>query len=153
MSALLISRPTDGVPQVTGRTDGPIAGTREYWFGALRPLCASSMPASPPCVHALRHPGVRRYIGVVPQPAFHRSVERRGVVDLHLFRAHHCPATFGLHPPHLRQRGRVPVPHAVAVGHLEEAVAGHLGADANRFEEDVVARLAHALSLAEPSRE
>src|SRR5205809_422032 len=46
-----------------------------------------------------------------------------------------------------RMRARVAVPHAVAVGHLEEPVAGGDRADRDRLEQHVEARLAHELSV------
>ncbi|MCY1561963.1 hypothetical protein D9M68_992900 [compost metagenome] len=55
--------------------------------------------------------------------------------------AHRTPAALGLDAAHGRQHVRPQVAHAVAVGHLEEAVGGGHRADPDRLEEDGIARI------------
>ncbi len=64
-------------------------------------------------------------------------------MDLDFLGADHGPAAFRLHTAHPGVRGRVAVPHPVAVRNLEEAVARSHGSEPHRLEEDVEARLAH----------
>ena len=63
-------------------------------------------------------------------------------VDLDLLGADDGPASLGLDAAHDRVRGRVAVAHAVAVRHLEEAVARGHRPELDGLEQDVVARVA-----------
>ena len=49
MSSRVMRRACTGSVPCTGRWPGPIGDSREYRFGAIMPLCTSSMPASDPC--------------------------------------------------------------------------------------------------------
>ena len=91
--------------------------------------------------------GQRRHVLVVPQPQLDERADVGGRVDLDLFGADHGPAALGLDLPHVRLAGRVAVPHAVAVRHLEEPVACGDRPDLDRFEQDVVARVSHGSLL------
>ena len=64
-------------------------------------------------------------------------------VDLDLLGADDRPAALGLDAAHHGVGGRIAITHAVAVGHLEEPVAGGDRADRDGLEEDVVAGVAH----------
>ena len=89
-------------------------------------------------VHGVDHAAERGHILVGPEAPLEVRGEVAGGVDLHLLRAHHPPATFGLGATHGGERLGVPVPHAVAVGHLVEAVGRRDGADPDRLEEEGV---------------
>ena len=82
------------------------------------------------CVYRLGHQGQGRDVVVVPEPALDVGRQVAAVVDLHLLGADHAPAALGLHAAHGGQALRHAVAHAVAVGHLVEAVGRGDGADA-----------------------
>ena len=65
-----------------------------------------------------------------------------GGMDLDFLGADHRPAALGLDAAHGRERRGIVVAHAVAMGHLVEAVLGGDRADLDRLEQDVVARIA-----------
>ena len=96
----------------------------------------------PVLVHLLDHPGERRDVLVVPEPALGVRGDLGGGVDLDLLGADDGPAALGLDAAHERERRRVAVAHPVAVRHLEEAVARGDGPDPDGLEEDVVAGIA-----------
>ncbi len=93
---------------------------------------------------------VRGNVGVVPEPAFDEAADVRARVDLHLLGADDGPAAFRLDPSHDRVRRRVAMAHAVAVRHLEEAVARCHRTESDRLEENVVTRVAHGLGEEAP---
>ncbi len=95
-------------------------------------------------VHLLDEPLVSRNVGVVPQAALDEAADVRGRMDLDLLGAHDRPPAFGLDAAHHRVGGRVAVAHAVAVRHLEEAVACGHRPEPDRLEQDVVAGIARA---------
>ena len=95
---------------------------------------------APVPVHELRHARERGDIALVPQTDLAGGLG--GGVDVALLGAHDRPAPFGLHPAHHRHRGGMEPPHAVAVGHLVEAVASGDRTDLHRLEEDVVTGIA-----------
>ena len=94
-------------------------------------------------VHLVDEPLVHRDVGVVPQPALDVAAGVRVGMEVDLLRADDRPAAFRLDAAHHRVRGRVAVAHAVAVRHLEEAVARRHRPEADRLEEHVVARVSH----------
>ena len=99
-------------------------------------------------VHLLDEALVRGDVRVVPQAPLDEAADVGGRVDLHLLGADDGPAALGLDAPHHGVGGRVAVPHAVAVRHLEEAVPRRHRPEPDRFEQDVVARVsAHANRL------
>ena len=63
-------------------------------------------------------------------------------MDLDLLGAYDSPTALSLDAAHDGVRGRVTVTHAVAVRHLEEAVARSHRPELDRLEEDVVALVA-----------
>ena len=71
-------------------------------------------------------------------------------MDLDLLGADDGPAALRLDAAHHGVRGRVAVAHAVAVRHLEEAVARGHRPELHRLEEDVVARVAHVIGEQAP---
>ena len=79
---------------------------------------------------------------VAPQAELDIGRDIRRVVDLHHLGADHGPAALRLHAAHGGEGRGIAVAHAVAMGHLVEAVARHMGADADGFEENVVAGIA-----------
>ena len=91
---------------------------------------------APVPVHELRHAGQGGDVTLVPQP--HLAGGLGGGVNVALLGADDRPAPLGLHPAHHRHRGGMEPPHAVAVGHLVEAVAGGDRADPHRLEQNVV---------------
>ena len=91
---------------------------------------------APVPVHELRHAGQGGDVTLVPQP--HLAGGLGGGVNVALLGADDRPAPLGLHPAHHRHRGGMEPPHAVAVGHLVEAVAGGHRADPHRLEQNVV---------------
>ena len=93
-------------------------------------------------MHLLDEPLVGRDVGVVPEAAFDVAADVGGGVDLDFLRANDGPAALRFDAAHDRMRCRVAVTHAVAVRHLEEAVACRDGAELHGLEEDVVARVA-----------
>ena len=77
-------------------------------------------------VHLVDEALVHRDVGVVPQPALDVAAGVGVGMEVDLLRADDRPAAFRLDAAHHRVRRRVAVAHAVAVRHLEEAVArGH----------------------------
>ncbi len=122
---------------------GPWAPRACTGSGQFMPLYASSIPARLPC--ACTDSAIRASAGMSRSSQRRSSMNGRHVrarVDVDLLGADHGPAALGLHAAHGRQRGRIAVTHAVAVRHLEEAVARGDRTDGNRLEEDVVARVA-----------
>ena len=94
-----------------------------------------------PGVDGIGDPGQGREVLIVPDPQLDERRDVRGGVDLDLLGADHRPATLGLDLAHGRLGARVAVAHAIAVGHLVEAVLGRERPDLDRFEEDVVGRV------------
>ncbi len=94
------------------------------------------------CVDLLDEALVRRNVRVVPEAALDEAARVGRGVDLDLLCADDGPASLGLDAAHHGMSGRVAVAHAVAVGHLEEAVAGGHRPELDRLEQDVVARVA-----------
>ena len=94
----------------------------------------------------IRDPREHRDVAVVPEPELDVGGDVRGVMDLDLLGADHRPAPLRLDPAHPSERGRVAVPHSVAVRHLVEAVLRGHRADRDRLEEHVVARIAPCIS-------
>ena len=95
-------------------------------------------------VHLLDEARVRGNVGVVPQAALDEAADVGRGVDLDLLGAHDRPAALGLDAAHHRVGGRVAVAHAVAVRHLEEAVARGHRPEPDGLEQDVVAGVARA---------
>ena len=93
-------------------------------------------------VHLLDEPLVRRDVRVVPETALDEAADVRGGMDFDLLGADDGPTALGLDAAHDRVGGRVAVAHAVAMRHLEEAVARGDRAELHRLEQDVVARVA-----------
>jgi hypothetical protein len=93
-------------------------------------------------MHGLGHMRQGRDVMVVPEPRLLIGRDIAGGMDLAFLGADHGPAALGLHAAHGRQRQRHVVAHAVAMGHLVEAVAGGDGADLDRLEQDIVTRIA-----------
>ncbi len=91
----------------------------------------------PVLVHPLDQPGVHRDVGVVPDPALDVRRDLAGVVELDLLGADDGPAALRLDAPHLGVRGRVVMPHPVAVRHLEEPVPGRHRSQLHRLEQDI----------------
>ena len=96
-------------------------------------------------LHLFHESFVCRDVGVVPDPPLDVGGDVRRVVDLDLLRAHDGPAAFRLHAAHDGVRGRMHVPHAVAVGNLEEPVASRHRPDLHGLEEDVESWFPHRL--------
>jgi len=94
-------------------------------------------------VHLVAHQREGGDVAVVPQPRLHVGREVAAGVDLAFLGGHHRPAALRLHFAHGRVGQRHGVAHAVAVGHLEEAVLRGDRADLYRGEQDVVAGVAH----------
>ena len=84
----------------------------------------------------------RRHIPLVPEAQLDEGRDVGAVVDLDLLGADHAPAALRLDAAHGSVGAGVPVAHAVAMGHLEEAVLGRDRTDPHRLEQDVVARIA-----------
>ena len=103
-------------------------------------------------VHLFHETRVRRNILIVPDPELDERTDLRARMDLHLLGADDRPAALGLDAAHHRVGGRVAVAHAVAVRHLEEAVARGHRPDAHRLEQDVVTRVAHGQRSASTRR-
>ena len=145
MSRLLIRRACTGSVVCTGRCDGPIGGWRHVQVGRRHAAVDELDPGQRAVlVHLLDQPLVHRDVGVVPEPALDVPGDVGRVVELDLLGAHDRPAALGLDAAHLGVGARVQVAHAVAVRHLEEAVAGRHRPDRHRLEQDVVARVARA---------
>ena len=85
----------------------------------------------------------RGHVLVVPEAELDERSDIGRRMNLDLLGADHGPPALGLRPPHRRLARRIAVSHAVAVRHLEEPVAGGDRSDPDRFEEDVVAMVAH----------
>src|SRR5258708_12439747 len=77
---------------------------------------------------------------LVPQPYLLGDVAGR--MDVALLGADHRPAALGLDAAHDRHRRRPVAAHAVAMRHLEEAVARRHRTDAQLLEQHVVAPVA-----------
>ena len=108
--------------------------------GAVRAVVGELDPGEgAELVDPVRDPREHRQVTVVPDAKLDEGGDVGGVVDLDLLGAHHRPAALRLDPPHPGERGRVPVPHAVAVRDLVEAVLRGHRADRDRLEEHVVA--------------
>ena len=88
---------------------------------------------------SIHHQRVRRQILIIDQTALGKGRQIAGPMKLHLLRAHDSPPALGLDPSHLGERGGPQVAHAIAVGHLEEAVACRHRTQLHRLEEHVVA--------------
>ena len=100
-------------------------------------------------VDRVGHQRHRRNVAVVPQPAFVKRLAVGGRMDFGLLRRDDGPAALGLDPAKPRQRLRLGPADAGAVRHLVEAVARRHRPDADRLEQDVVARVAgHAGRIA-----
>ncbi len=93
-------------------------------------------------VHFLAHQRERGNVVIVPEPRFDVRRDVAGRMDLAFLGADDRPAAFGFRRAHRRVRLRHGVTHAVAVRDLEEAVLRRYRADADRLEQDVVARIA-----------
>ncbi len=144
MSCASILRACTGWLPATGRCAGPSGGWRTHRFGGVHPAVHELDPGEGAVlVHVLDETLVGGNVGVVPDPPFDVRGHVRRVVDLDLLGADHGPPALRLHSAHDRVRRRVAVPHAVAVRHLEEAVARRHGPDRHRLEEDVESWLAH----------
>ena len=89
------------------------------------------------------NPRDRGHVLVVPEAELDERSDIRGGMDLDLLCADHGPPALGLRPTHRRLARWIAVSHAVAVWHLEEPIAGGDRSDPDRFEEDVVAMVAH----------
>ena len=85
---------------------------------------------------------MRGNIAVVPQSAFDEWRDVAGRMYFHFFGTHDGPSPFGLDAAHGGVALRPGMAHAVAMGHLEETILGGHGTDADRFEKNVVARVA-----------
>ena len=94
-------------------------------------------------VHLFAHQRQRRDVAVIPEPRFDIGREVGAGVDFAFFGGHHGPAALGLHLAHGGVRQRHGVTHAIAVRHLEKTVLRGHRADADRFEQRVVAGVAH----------
>ena len=90
-------------------------------------------------VDRIVHTGEGRDVAVVPQAALNDRSDVAGRMDVCLFCTNNSPAAFRLHSAHGRHGTRIDAAHAVAMGHLEEAVLGGQRADFQRLKKDVVA--------------
>ena len=93
-------------------------------------------------VHRLAHQRVVRDVVIVPQPRLDIGRHVAAGMDLAFLGRDHGPAALRLHAPHGGMGVRVAVAHAVAMRHLEKAVLRGDRPDADRLEQDVVARIA-----------
>jgi len=90
----------------------------------------------------LASPGQDRDVVVVPQCEDDFGKHFGVGVDAAVFGVNHRPTTLGLDAAHPGMPQRPQPAHAVALAGLVEPVAGHLGADPDRLEQDVVAGIA-----------
>ena len=97
----------------------------------------------PVVVDALGHHRQRGDVGVVPQADLYERRYLRRVVDFGLLGTHHRPPALGLHRPHLGVSLHVAVSHAIAVGHLEEAVSGDHRAEGHLLQQHAVGIVGH----------
>src|SRR6185295_7405415 len=93
-------------------------------------------------MHAFVHAGEDRDVAVVPQAALDQRRHVAGRVDVGLFGADHRPASLRLHAAHGGHGAREAHAHAVAMRDLEETVLGRDRAEADGFEQDIVAWIA-----------
>ena len=93
-------------------------------------------------MHRLGHEGKRRNVVVVPEPRLLVGRDIAGRMDLAFLGADDRPSPFRLHAAHGGVRQRHVGPHAVAMRHLIEAIFRNDRPDADRFEQNVIARVA-----------
>src|SRR5262249_1171241 len=104
-------------------------------------------------MHGLGHERLRLYVVLIPERREGVGSVVRGGMDRAVFGADHAPAAFGLHRTHGCQRLRQGIAHARTVRHLVESIPGRHRPDADRLEQDVVARIArHAAASLETRR-
>ena len=97
-------------------------------------------------MHGVSHQCERGNIVVIPQPAFDERCDVAGRVYFHFLGTHDRPSALGFDAAHGREALRPRMAHAVAMGHLEKTILRRHGTDFDRFEKNVVARVAgHAV--------
>ena len=98
-------------------------------------------------VHFVAGARENRDVVVVPQGEHHFREHLRARVDAAMLGVDDRPAPFRLDSPHPGVAARSQAAHAVAVARLVEAVPGDLRTDADRLEQNVVARISGHGSL------
>src|SRR6476646_6558285 len=100
-------------------------------------------------VHGVRHHGHRRYVAIIPEPAFVKWLAIGGRVNFRFLGRDHRPAALRFDPAQPRQRLRLRPADASTVRHLVETVPRGDRPDPYRLEQNVVARIAaHEASTA-----